>query len=239
MCRAKIHTSFVIDNVLRLGREELDGAAGNERYPKDFFIDLIFTDARNQSNLLMSGTGIQNNSDNRKSVISKFAPEESKEEGVPNLKLVNVEEEEKLLMSGAKNVENKDDFWITLSQQLQDRHDDEETRKRKKDHVEKQKAKVLQVQIIDETPGKNPYVIDSIQSPLDYIKSISNRTSDLSNDRNSLNQIIYGSPTSSSSSTTKDEQRNPFGTSVATDAVHDESDEHSVASISQKTELNE
>ncbi len=47
MFRATIHTSFVVDNVIRLTRDELDGAALNENYPKDFFIDLIFTDARN------------------------------------------------------------------------------------------------------------------------------------------------------------------------------------------------
>lgn len=28
------------------------------------------------------------------------------------------EEEEKKLMQGSRNVENKDDFWISLSQQL-------------------------------------------------------------------------------------------------------------------------
>ena len=51
MFRATVHTSFVVDNVLRLSREELDGASNNDAYPKDFFIDLIFTDARNQTNL--------------------------------------------------------------------------------------------------------------------------------------------------------------------------------------------
>ena len=47
MFRAFIHTSFVVDNIIRLQRNDLDGACGNEKYPKDFFIDLIFTDARN------------------------------------------------------------------------------------------------------------------------------------------------------------------------------------------------
>jgi hypothetical protein len=61
MFRATIHTSFVVDNVIRLTRDDLDGAAHNPLYPKDFFIDLIFTDARNQSNLLLSGnSGIIN-----------------------------------------------------------------------------------------------------------------------------------------------------------------------------------
>ena len=47
MFRATIHTSFIVDNLLRLEREELDGACNNDSYPSDFFIDLIFTDARN------------------------------------------------------------------------------------------------------------------------------------------------------------------------------------------------
>lgn len=47
MFRASIHASFIVDNVIRLTREDLDGACNNDRYPKDFFIDLIFTDARN------------------------------------------------------------------------------------------------------------------------------------------------------------------------------------------------
>ena len=47
MFRASVHTSFIVNNVIRLTREELDGASGNEVYPKDFFIDLIFSDAKN------------------------------------------------------------------------------------------------------------------------------------------------------------------------------------------------
>ena len=47
MFRATVHTSFIVDNVLRLTRNELDGANNNVNYPNDFFIDLIFTDARN------------------------------------------------------------------------------------------------------------------------------------------------------------------------------------------------
>lgn len=35
-----------------------------------------------------------------------------------HLVMVDVEEEERKLMEGNKNMENKDDFWITLSQQL-------------------------------------------------------------------------------------------------------------------------
>jgi tensin len=56
MFRATVHTSFVVDNVLRLTRDELDGACQNENYPNDFFIDLIFTDARNQSNMILAGS---------------------------------------------------------------------------------------------------------------------------------------------------------------------------------------
>ena len=135
-------------------------------------------------------------------------------------------------MAGTKNFENKDDFWITISQHLQDRHDDEESRQRKKDYYEQQKAKVLQVQVVDELPMKNPYVIDSIKSPIDFIKSrsMSNRTSDLSNDRSSLNQIIYGSPTSSNSSANNEEQRNPFDTSAAASDAS-ESEENTTTGI--------
>ena len=53
MFRALVHTSFVSDNVIRLTQSELDGTNAHT-YPSDFFIDLIFTDARNQSNLIMT-----------------------------------------------------------------------------------------------------------------------------------------------------------------------------------------
>lgn len=46
MFRALVHTSFVADNVIRLTTKDLDGASAHP-YPSDFFIDLIFTDARN------------------------------------------------------------------------------------------------------------------------------------------------------------------------------------------------
>lgn len=54
MFRALVHTSFVQDNVIRLQAKELDGTSAHE-YPADFFVDMIFTDARNQSNIIMSG----------------------------------------------------------------------------------------------------------------------------------------------------------------------------------------
>ena len=51
MFRAMVHTSFASENILRLNRDDLDGACNNDNYPKDFHVDLIFIDARNQSNL--------------------------------------------------------------------------------------------------------------------------------------------------------------------------------------------
>ena len=56
MFRALVHTSFVADNVIRLTAADLDGASG-DAYPSDFFVDLIFTDARNQSNVNMTKKG--------------------------------------------------------------------------------------------------------------------------------------------------------------------------------------
>jgi hypothetical protein len=50
MFRALVHASFVSNNVLRLTPNELDGV-GTTSYPAEFFVDLIFTDARNKSNL--------------------------------------------------------------------------------------------------------------------------------------------------------------------------------------------
>jgi len=44
--RALVHTSFVANNVVRLTADQLDGTGGTQ-YPGDFFVDLIFTDARN------------------------------------------------------------------------------------------------------------------------------------------------------------------------------------------------
>lgn len=37
---------------------------------------------------------------------------------------MDIKEEEQKLMSGSKYIENKDDFWITLWEQLQKRADD-------------------------------------------------------------------------------------------------------------------
>ncbi len=42
-------------------------------------------------------------------------------------------------MQGSKNLENKDDFWISLSQQLADRNDDEETKQKKDEFYRQQK----------------------------------------------------------------------------------------------------
>lgn len=38
MFRSALHTSFVVDNVLRLSRNDLDGSKGNNKYPDDFFV---------------------------------------------------------------------------------------------------------------------------------------------------------------------------------------------------------
>lgn len=48
MFRATLHTSFIENGIVRLSREDLDGGSlmDEDVYPKDFFIDLIFTDAR-------------------------------------------------------------------------------------------------------------------------------------------------------------------------------------------------
>eukprot|EP00347_Sterkiella_histriomuscorum_P007642 403348134 len=149
MFRATVHTSFAANNVIRLTRDELDGAQQNENYPSDFFIDLIFTDARNQSNLLLSGnnlaSGINNMSLNqgKKKGLEDYSPEQmNQSDSVTKnmMKNFDFEEEEKKLMEGSKNLENKDDFWISLSQQMQDRNDDEETKKRKFEHKQQQKS---------------------------------------------------------------------------------------------------
>jgi hypothetical protein len=42
MFRTSLHTSFAVDNVIRLTKDDLDGASKNTAYPEDFFIDLIF-----------------------------------------------------------------------------------------------------------------------------------------------------------------------------------------------------
>ena len=54
--RAFAHTSFVTNNVMRLHYSDLDlgGSSDHHIYPSDFFLDLIFTDARNQSNVFMN-----------------------------------------------------------------------------------------------------------------------------------------------------------------------------------------
>jgi hypothetical protein len=51
------------------------------------------------------------------SMIVKYS-DRSPEEIIGANQIINVEEEEKILMSGVKNLENKDDFWISLWEQL-------------------------------------------------------------------------------------------------------------------------
>jgi len=43
MFRAAFHTGYISGGVLRLTKAQLDGTAGDPRYPEDFFIDLIFS----------------------------------------------------------------------------------------------------------------------------------------------------------------------------------------------------
>ena len=103
-----MHTSFVADNVIRLTRADID-ASVQHLYPSDFFVDLIFTDARNQSNIILN--------------MKHRDPESAKPEIDLSAKLhLNPMEEEKKLKQSSKqlNSENKDDFWITLSQSLLD-----------------------------------------------------------------------------------------------------------------------
>jgi len=42
MFRAGFHTGYAPPNVLRLSKNQLDGACNDKRYPDDFFLDLIF-----------------------------------------------------------------------------------------------------------------------------------------------------------------------------------------------------
>jgi tensin len=42
MFRAAFHTGYVPPKVMRLSKEQLDGACADKRFPDDFFIDLIF-----------------------------------------------------------------------------------------------------------------------------------------------------------------------------------------------------
>jgi hypothetical protein len=42
MFRAAFHTGYVPPNVMRLTKEQLDGACRDKRFPDDFFVDLIF-----------------------------------------------------------------------------------------------------------------------------------------------------------------------------------------------------
>ena len=42
MFRAALHVGFAPTGVLRLTRDQLDGACGDDRFDGDFFVDLIF-----------------------------------------------------------------------------------------------------------------------------------------------------------------------------------------------------
>ena len=54
MFRAAFHTGYVPPKVLRLKKSELDGACSDDRFPDDFFLDLIFeaVDAEEASKLM-------------------------------------------------------------------------------------------------------------------------------------------------------------------------------------------
>ena len=43
MFRATFHTGYTSDLVLRFSRTQVDGLARPERYPDDFFVELIFS----------------------------------------------------------------------------------------------------------------------------------------------------------------------------------------------------
>ena len=69
----------------------------------------------------MTNNGLQQRIDFKKvnaggKNIKMYPPPEEEYKEEEEKFMINVEEEEKLLMQGNKNLENKDDFWITLSQ---------------------------------------------------------------------------------------------------------------------------
>lgn len=42
MFRAAFHTGYAPPNVMRLTKSQLDGGCADDRYPDDFYIDVIF-----------------------------------------------------------------------------------------------------------------------------------------------------------------------------------------------------
>ena len=107
-------------------------------YPKDFFIDLIFTDARSEQSLKLGKKKIKVKTQkafeetyitvpeidgDRRVLYSKDMDEKggNGEKGDKKKEGVNVEEQ--IIFQGSKNKENKDDFWISLNDQIQKRKD--------------------------------------------------------------------------------------------------------------------
>ena len=57
MFRAALHVGFAPTGVLRLTRDQLDGACGDDRFDGDFFVDLIFEACSGSAQALETGTG--------------------------------------------------------------------------------------------------------------------------------------------------------------------------------------
>ena len=57
MFRAAFHTGYAPPNVMRLTKSQLDGACTDDKYPDDFYIDVIFEpiDAEEASKVLKEG----------------------------------------------------------------------------------------------------------------------------------------------------------------------------------------
>ena len=55
MFRAALHVGFAPTGVLRLTRDQLDGACGDDRFDGDFFVDLIFEACSGSAQALETG----------------------------------------------------------------------------------------------------------------------------------------------------------------------------------------
>lgn len=57
MFRAAFHTGYAPPNVMRLNKSQLDGACDDDRFPDDFYIDIIFepVDAEAASKAMQEG----------------------------------------------------------------------------------------------------------------------------------------------------------------------------------------
>lgn len=115
MFRATLHTSFIDNNMLRLILQDLDVTPGIEMVvPEDFFIDLIFTDSRNlKANQLLKTSPALNPTTGE----TLGGPKVRESQLEQKLSKIQDFEEEKL-MQGVANAENKDDFWISISNEI-------------------------------------------------------------------------------------------------------------------------